>query len=157
MQKHSSYLHGAYLAAISIKGLDGALETVAGAMAAAFGPYWLYAVIVWIVAPEIASTVVNAPAHIVRHGAAGIAHSGNLATIYLLVHGPLKLGIVVGLFRGGSWIFPLAAAVLFGFVAYLGARAVMQSSGWLAGFAVFDALTLALVLNEWHSRRAKAV
>ena len=74
------------------------------------------------------------------------------------MHGILKLALAVGLLRGGGrWIFPVGAAILLGFIAFMSYRLSEQWSNWLLGFALFDALTLALVLNEWRkpvTRRA---
>ena len=42
-----------------------------------------------------------------------------------------------------------AALVLTGFIAFMVEKLTHQWSNWLCGFAAFDALTLALVLNEW--------
>jgi uncharacterized membrane protein len=62
----------------------------------------------------------------------------------------LKLGLVIVLLRGGGrWIFPVGTLILAGFISYMGWRLSEQWSDWLLGFALFDVLTLALVLNEW--------
>lgn len=73
--------------------------------------------------------------------------------VYLLAHGILKLGIAIGLFRERTeWIFPVGSAVLVGFIVYMAARLSMHWSYWLLAFALFDTVTLLLVLNEWRSQ-----
>ena len=43
--------------------------------------------------------------------------------------------------------------VILGFVAYLSYRFANNPSGWLLALALFDFITLVLVLNEWRVRR----
>jgi uncharacterized membrane protein len=67
------------------------------------------------------------------------------------VHGILKLGLAIVLLRGGGrGIFPVGTLILTAFIAFMSYRLSQQWSNWLLGFALFDALTLALVLNEWR-------
>jgi uncharacterized membrane protein len=71
---------------------------------------------------------------------------------YLLVHGLLKLGIALALLRGTArWVFPAASLILTGFIAYMSWRLSLRWSDWLLGAALFDLLTLGLVLNEWRA------
>jgi uncharacterized membrane protein len=104
-----------------------------------------------LTAPELTG---HHPAlHAIRTGATKLAESSHeFVIVYLLVHGLLKLGIVMALLRGGGrWVFPVASLVLTGFIAYMSWRLSIRWSDWLLGFALFDSLTLALVLNEWRS------
>jgi uncharacterized membrane protein len=147
----SPLLHYAYLGAILIKGFDGAIEALAGLVIAITGPERLYEWVIRLTAPELTG---HHPAlHAIRTGATKLAESPHAFVIfYLLVHGLLKLGIVMALLRGGSrWIFPVASLILAGFIAYMSWRLSIRWSDWLLGFALFDFLTLALVLNEWRS------
>ena len=151
MAKRPPLLHYAYLAAILIKGFDGAMEALAGLIMAVTGPERIYEWVIRLTAPELTG---HHPAlHAIRSGATRLAESSHEFVIfYLLVHGLLKLGIVVALLRGGGrWLFPIASLILAGFVAYMSWRLTMRWSDWLLGFALFDLLTLALVLNEWRS------
>ena len=46
-------------------------------------------------------------------------------------------------------IAAVGAVILVGFITFMSWRLSEQWSDWLLGFALFDVLTLALVLNEW--------
>jgi len=91
--------------------------------------------------------------HAIRSGAARLANGPHHFVIfYLLVHGLLKLGIAVALLRGTArWVFPVASLILTGFIAYMSWRLSLHWSDWLLGAALFDLLTLGLVLNEWRA------
>jgi len=151
LTKRPQLLHDAYLGAILIKGFDGAVEVLAGAVIALTGTERLYELVIRFTAPELTG---HHPAlHAIRTGAAKLANgSHHFVIVYLLVHGLLKLGVVVALLRGTArWIFPLASLILTGFIAYMSWRLSRHWSDWLLGFALFDVITLGLVLNEWRA------
>jgi uncharacterized membrane protein len=156
MKQKPAYMHLAYLVAISIKGLDGLIETVAGLIVAFLNSREVYHFAVWATAPELAKHPGSHAVHAIRHGAYNFAYSSHkFAIIYLLAHGLLKVGLVVNLFIEHMWIFPVSAVVLLGFIGFMGLKLTMHWSPWLFAFAVFDTVTLALVLNEWRVRRAQ--
>ncbi|MGH6827381.1 MAG: DUF2127 domain-containing protein [Rhizomicrobium sp.] len=159
MAKAPILLHDAYLGAILIKGIDGGIEALAGTILAVTGPQRVYGWVIRLTAPELSGGPPHPALHAIHAGAerlAGTPH--HFVTIYLLVHGLLKLGIAVALLKGTArWIFPLGAVILAAFVAYMGWRLCVRWSGWLLGFALFDLVTLVLVLNEWRNPVAGAV
>lgn len=153
----STSLHLAYLVAIAIKGIDGLIEFVAGVLIAVFGSHGLYRFAVWATAPELVRHPGNHAIHAIRHGAYHLAHGPHrFAIIYLLAHGLLKIGLVINLFIEHMWIFPVSVVVLLGFIGFMGVRLAEHWSPWLLAFAIFDAFTVALVVNEWRARLSKA-
>jgi len=150
----------AFLAAVAVKGIDGLIETAAGAFVAIAGPRRIYDLVVRITAPELDFHAAGRAVHAVRHGAANLAQgSGDFVIIWLLAHGIIKLALAIELMRGRRWIFPVAAAVLAGFVGYMAWRLASHWSAWLFAFALFDVMTIVLIMNEWraHMRAATAV
>ena len=152
MRDRRPVAHFAFLVAVFLKGLDGALELLAGFSIAITGPWRLYSYAIWTLAPELANKFGERAADVVERGAGALTRSSTFVVVYLLAHGALKLALAICLLRGGTWIFPVASAVLLGFVGYLSYHALVHESAWLAGFAAFDAVTLALVLTEWRNR-----
>ena len=151
MPKPGSLFHLAYLVTIAVKGFDGALELLLGLLISLAGPQRFYFWVLRFTAPELDrphGRLVEA----IRHGASGIASGqNNFAIVYLLVHGVLKLGLALVLLRGGGrWIFPVGTLILTGFIAYMSWHLSERWSGWLLAFALFDFVTLLLVLNEWR-------
>ncbi len=154
MLQRSPLLHRAYVAAIAIKGLDGAIEIVLGGIVAVLGAQRFSALLMAWSAPDLAGAVESHAMRFVRHSADGLAHaSTTFVIVYLLAHGLIKLGIAINLLRGKVWMYPVAAALLAGFVAFMSYRLTLHFSGWLLAFALFDVVTLALVINEWKSPR----
>jgi uncharacterized membrane protein len=153
MPSRAKAMHLAYLVAIAIKGIDGLFEFIAGVLIAAFGSRQLYHFAIWATAPEIARHPASHAAHAIRHGAYNFTHhSHKFAIIYLLAHGLLKIGLVINLFIEHMWIFPVSAVVLLGFIGFMGVKLAAHWSPWLFAFAMFDTLTVALVINEWRMR-----
>ena len=152
--KRPPLVHLAYVVTIAIKGLDGGLEMLAGLTIWITGPQRLYRWVVRVTAPELYDGSHVHAVHAIRDGAHHLAESRvSYIIFYLLVHGILKLGIAVALLKGGGrWIFPVASLILLGFIGYMSLRLSEHWSNWLLGFALFDTLTLALVLNEWRPR-----
>ena len=156
MTQRSSLMHFAFIGAITIKGIDGFIEFVAGIVLAVVGSQQVYNFAVWATAPEIARHPESHAAHAIRHGAYGFVHSSHkFAVVYLLAHGVLKIGLVINLFIEHLWIFPVSVAVLLGFIGFMGARLAAHWSPWLFAFAVFDTMTVALILNEWRVRASE--
>lgn len=145
----------AFLTAVAIKGLDGLIETLAGIAVAILGTEGIYEFVIQFTAPELDLHPTSRTIHLLRHSASDLAHaSSRFILIWLLAHGILKLALAVELLRSRSWIFPVAAVVLSGFVAFMTYRLFAHYSPWLLAFASFDLITVALVLNEWRSHRA---
>jgi uncharacterized membrane protein len=149
-----SFAHIAYVVTIAIKGFDGGLETLAGLVIWLTGPQRLYRWVVRITAPELYDGNHVKAVHAIRRGAEHLAITGgHFVVFYLLVHGILKLTLCVVLLRGGGrWVFPVGTFILTSFIAFMCYRLSQEWSNWLLGFALFDALTLALVLDEWRKR-----
>jgi uncharacterized membrane protein len=150
--------HGAYLIAITVKGVDGIIETLLGLTIAIAGPEKLYLGVLHFTTPELEENPASHAARAIQDGAAGLAHaSSTFAIVYLLVHGVLKSGLSISLLFGQRWIFPFAVAILTAFICVMGYRMTVHFSWWLVGLALFDLFTVALIVNEWvrgdrHSR-----
>jgi uncharacterized membrane protein len=155
--KTARLAHLAYVVTIAIKGFDGGLETLAGLVIWITGPQRLYRWVVQVTAPELYEGDHPRTMEWIRRGAEHLAVTGgHFEVFYRLVHGILKLALALVLLRGGGrWVFPVGTAILTGFIAFMSYRLSEQWSDWVLGFAAFDALTLALVLNEWRKPALK--
>ena len=154
MRQRGSLAHLAYLITITVKGFDGLIELVLGLVIVALGPFRFYVWVLEWTAPELYDNPDSKVVQALRHGATSLANGqSGFAVTYLLVHGLLKLGLAVALLRsGGRILFPVAALVFSGFIAVMAVKLSHQWSNWLLSFALFDFVTLLLVLNEWRQR-----
>lgn len=145
--------HLAYLVTILFKGFVGFLEMMGGVIIALTGPQRIYSFVLAYPVPELYDGGHARAANLITQGAALLAQSQTTFVIfYLLVHGALKMAITTVLLRGrGVWVFPFAATILAGFIAYMSYELADEWSNWILGLALFDTFTLALVLNEWRN------
>ena len=154
MSKKSGPLHIAFFVAIAIKGLDGFLEAVAGLIFAFAGSQQVYDFALWATAPELERHPASRALHAIRHGAYGLTHTSHRFVItYLLIHGLIKLALVINLMIEKLWVFPVSVALLLGFIGVMGVKLSQHWSNWLFAFAMFDVITVALVAHEWRMRR----
>jgi uncharacterized membrane protein len=110
-------------------------------------------VVLRVIDPELYEGGHIRTAELVLKGAAALASSpGHFVIFYLFVHGTLKMTITAVLLRGhGAWVFPVASVILLGFIGFFSLDLARHWSHWVLGLALFDTVTLALVLNEWRT------
>lgn len=124
-------------------------------MIALFGPQRLAGLVLRWLDPELYEGGHIRTAELVRQGAAALASSHvTFVVFYLFVHGTLKMAITGVLLRGrGVWVFPFAGVILLGFIAFFCLDLARHWSNLVLALALFDTVTLALVLNEWRNWR----
>ncbi len=138
-------------AVLFLKGLDGAVELLAGTALAVVGPRELGALARRVVEHHLLGSPRGALAE--RFAAGEAALSGGdrtFAVVYLTLHGLLKLGLVVALLRELRPAYPVAIAVLAVFVVYEVYRAVRTGSWALWAAAALDLVIAGLVVREYR-------
>jgi uncharacterized membrane protein len=156
VKRQSAILRLAFFIAVAVKGIDGVIETLAGFAIAILGTQGIYSLVIQVTAPELDLHPDSRAVHLIRHGAFDLTHvASRFVILWLLVHGILKFVLAVELLRERIWIFPVAAVVLSGFVVYMTSRLVAHWSPWVLAFALFDLITVALVLTEWRAKRGR--
>lgn len=154
-QRPSGLFHLGYMVTVAIKGIDGAIETVLGLLIAVAGTQRLADLILSFIVPELEQHPASRMLQAAHHGATSLSHNtGHFAVAYLLIHGLLKAGIAYNLLLEKRWIFIPAFVVLTGFIAFMGARLAEHWSIWLFALALFDVITLALVVTEYIRLKA---
>ena len=137
---------------ILIKGIFGLLEVTLGLIIAVTGSERLHAQILAWTDPALYEGGQSELAETLRHAAGVLVQSQSFITLYLLVHGALKMAITITLLRGrGVWIFPFAITILAGFILYMCYELSVHWSNLLLLLALFDSVTVALVINEWRT------
>jgi uncharacterized membrane protein len=155
--KPNSLAHLAYLVIIAIKGIDGAIETILGLVIWASGADRFYAFLLRFSAPELVEgPPPSAWDAFLRDASAQLVDSSvAFIVVYLLAHGILKVVLALVLLTGGGrWVYPVATAILTGFIAFMAWHLAELWSNWVLAFAIFDLVTLLLVLNEWRNEKA---
>jgi uncharacterized membrane protein len=138
--------------AVTLKGIDGFVETAAGVALLVVSPTW------------IAHTIASVTWHeLIRHPDSLIVHSlydaanrlsvgsEHFAAIYLIAHGVVKVGLVAGLLKDQRWAYPVAIIVFSAFVIYMFYRFTSTHGGLLIALALSDLVVIVLIWLEYRS------
>src|SRR5260370_134089 len=146
-----SKLHVAFEVGVILKGLNGLLELVGGALLLAFPPSAIEQFIVGLTSNELSKDPHDVIATHLRQAAHSLSANDQLfAAIYLLAHGIIKAVLVYALIRDKLWAFPIAIAVFTAFPAYQMYRYFITPSGCLLAFTVLHAMVILLTWFEWR-------
>jgi uncharacterized membrane protein len=140
---------------IILKGLDGVLEAIGGLLLFAVTPATINRLVVRLTEHELSEDPHDfVAAHVLRyaHGLTGSAVS--FAAVYLLVHGILKIVLVVALLRNQAWAYPWMIGFLLVFIGYQLYRLALSPTFGLTALTIFDALIVWLTWREWCRRTA---
>jgi len=150
-----SRLHVAFEVGVILKGLNGLLELVGGALLLAFPPSAIEKFIVGLTSNELSRDPHDVIATHLRQAAHSLSANDQLfAAIYLLSHGVIKAVLVYALIRDKLWAFPIAIGVFTAFGVYQMYRYFISASGWLIALTVLDVIVILLTWFEW--RRIKS-
>lgn len=143
-----------FLLGVLFKGLDGLVELVVGVVLLFVTPAKLQHAAARATSRELAEDPHDLIANLIVHGAAHLHHGSIVfAAVYLLVHGIVKLAIVVALLIGSRRIYPWAMAALGAFLIFQVYELVTRPSIGVAILTAFDAVIIWLTWREWRRGR----
>lgn len=142
-----------------LKGLDGLLELVSGALLLALRPEQIEGIVRLLTREElnedpqdfIATHVLAASNSLNVHG--GLSFWGAL---YLLSHGLIKVVLVWAVLRDRLWAYPWMIGFLLVFIAYQGYAMVIHFTIGLLLLTVLDAIVCFLTVREYRRLRRGA-
>ena len=149
---------------ILIKGLDGVLELAAGGLLLFVPPEKIQAFAVLLTQPELTEDPNSWVANHILTSAAALSHGVVLfAAVYLLLHGVVKVVLVVALLMNKLWAYPWMIGVLLLFIGYQIFQMVRSPSIGLLILTVLDVVVVVLTWHEYgrqrkhHHRRKEAL
>lgn len=90
------------------------------------------------------------------HTSNGLTGSAvTFGAIYLLLHGLVKVVLVVALLRNKLWAYPWMIAVLLAFIGYQLYRIALAPGVGLVALTVFDAIIVAVTWREWRIQKQR--
>ncbi|HEY3205056.1 MAG TPA: DUF2127 domain-containing protein [Thermoanaerobaculia bacterium] len=112
-------LHYLFEIGVSLKFLNGLLEMVGGIFLFLSTPESLSKLAAKLLTNELLEDPKDLVANTLLHAAQRLSANARVfASVYLLVHGIVKVGLVIALWRKKLWAYPLAGFVLVLFTAY---------------------------------------
>jgi uncharacterized membrane protein len=150
-------LHRAFEISVLLKGAHAVIEIAGGLFLLLESTHGLSRLVFELTEPLAALHAGDRVAAYLRHAAEAVSlDTKTFAALYLLLHGVIKLGLVVGLLREKAWAYPAAIVAFGGFIAYQLYRYTFTHSLTLIVITVFDAIVLALIWHEWRYRKRAA-
>ncbi len=141
---------------ISLKLLDGVIETIGGIALWIIGPDSIINWVFRITQEEINEERNNFVSTHLRQAAAHISLAGeHFIAVYLFLHGAVKIVVVLALFRNKLWAYPLSFVVFGGFVVYQVYRFTHTHAVGLILLSVFDLGILWLIWLEYRAARTR--
>ena len=139
---------------ILAKGLNGLGEIVGGVLLLLVTPAALMGWVRRLTAGELSEDPRDLVATYLLHTAGGL-DSGNLVfgALYLLVHGLVKVVLVIALLKNRLWAYPWMIAVLLAFVGYQVYQIVLTPTVGMVALTAFDLIIITLTAIEYRRQR----
>lgn len=142
---------GAFDVGVILKGVDGFLEILAGLFLLVIPLATIRHFLIWVTGKELSEDPRDFVATHLFHLANTLSVSGYRLTIaYLLVHGFVKVFLVIMLLRRRLWAYPTAIAIFVAFGVYQVYQFSISHSLLLLALTVLDVLVI--VLTVWEYR-----
>ena len=139
---------------IIVKGVDGVLETIGGLLLTFTNRAKLNEIAIWLTQRELSQDPDDRLSHWLLEQAAHLSVSAKMTgVIYLLVHGIIKITLVVTLLRNKIWAFPVAVVFLTSFAFYQLYRFTLHFSWPLLVLSMFDFVIVILIQYEYNKHR----
>jgi uncharacterized membrane protein len=150
-ERREKWLRRFFQIGVAMKGVDGILETIGGALFLAISRSRLTLIVFHLTRPELMEDPDDLIANALRHAFSHLSASGKLfGSIYLLVHGAVKIFLVIYLLRNKLWAFPAAIAIIIAFIGYQIYRLSTHFNWTLLALTILDIIIILLVWHEWR-------
>ena len=149
-------IHLLFKIGVALKGLDGALEAIAGVALFFTSRASLITLVDWLTAGELQEDPTDFVAnHLVDFFHHLSINTEHFAAVYLLTYGVVKMGLVAALLRGKLWAYPTALVVLGLFLCYQIYRFSHTHSLGLAFVSVLDLFILIFIWQYYKFLKAR--
>jgi len=147
----SKTIHSLFRLSIALKFANGALEIIAAILLLSISPQFINKLVTIFLTPELVEEPNDFIANALLHGIQSLS-SGvkTFLIIYLLIHGIVKIGLVISLWKQKLWAYPLAAVFLGLFTVYQTYLAINLHSLFQLILTVIDILILILLKFEYN-------
>ena len=146
----SGFVHRAFKISLIIKGIDGVLELIGGALLLLVKPATISTAVRSITRYELVEDRHSYIAAIILHASNHLSLDKKfLASIYLLAHGVIKIVLVLGLLNGKRGVYPYAFLFLGVFVVLEILRLSEVFSIGVLSLMLFDLFLISMVYLEY--------
>ncbi|HEY8319327.1 MAG TPA: DUF2127 domain-containing protein [Amnibacterium sp.] len=139
-----------------LKGLDGVLELVGGALLLIVRPSQIQGIAAFLTRTELQEDPRDFIANHVLSASHSLVHDAGLSlwgALYLLVHGLVKVVLVWAVLRDRLWAYPWMIGFLAVFIAYQGYAMVVHFTWGLLLLTLLDVVVVWLTVREYRRLR----
>lgn len=155
--EREAWISRIFRVSVTLKGLDGVLELIGGVLLLFVPVHSINSIVQVLTQHELSQDPTDFIAAHLRDGAATLTGSVTLfAAFYLLVHGLVKVVLVVAVLRGKTSAYPWMIGFLIAFVIYQVYELILHFTIGLTLLTLFDLLIIGLTVHEYRLRRRQA-
>ncbi|MBG6223621.1 putative membrane protein [Arthrobacter sp. CAN_A2] len=152
----TTLLDRVFRVSLVLKGLDGLLELAGGVLLLLVSPAQLGSAVRFLTQHELSEDPHDLAATALVHVAGTMTGSATLfGAVYLLLHGVVKVALVVAVLRDRLWAYPWMVAFLLLFIAYQAYLLVVAFTWGMVLLTAFDIVIVWLTLHEYRAHRAR--
>jgi len=149
--KEHNIVTGAFDVGVVLKGLNGLLEIIAGLFLLFIPLHDIQRFLIWVTGKELRVDKQDVIAnHLVHLANTLTARTYQLTIAYLLIHGFVKVFLVVMLLRRRLWAYPVAIAVFTIFGIYQAYQYSYTHSALMLALTVLDVAVIVLTSLEYR-------
>jgi len=139
---------------IILKGINGLAELIGGLLLLLVTAGDIYHLAVLLTQDELSEDPHDFIARHLLHTATGLTGSAVVfGAVYLLLHGAVKVVLVIALLLNKLWAYPCMIIVLLIFIGYQLYRIAILPSAGLVALTIFDVAIVALTWREYRRQR----
>jgi uncharacterized membrane protein len=143
---------------ILLKVIDAVFELIGGILLLTISPHFIDRATNALTKHELSEDPHDFIATLISHAGHSLAHNSRIfGGIYLLLHGIVKLAVLIGVLKRKLWAYPGLVIILFAFVCYQMWSVLHKFTWGLTLLSVFDIFIIILTWLEWqkHKRQFK--
>jgi len=155
-KKPPTLLDRTFYVSLVLKGLDGVLEVIGGILLLVVSPAQIGTLARVLTQHEIAQDPHDLIANWLLQLTGGLSPSATLfGSLYLLLHGLVKIVLVWAVLRGRLWAYPWMIAFLLIFIGFQCYQITVAFSWGLTLLTAFDIFIVFLTWREYGIHRAR--
>jgi len=149
-------IHQIFIIGIILKALNAGAEIIGGFLILIISQEFIIKAVLFLTQEELTED----PKDIVANYLINSAQHFSLSTkhfiaFYLLGHGLIKLGLIIGLLKNKLWSYPLSIIIFGLFIFYQTYRYFYTRSLWLLLLTIFDLVVIWLIWLEYKNLKNK--
>lgn len=151
-------IHLLFIISLILKALNAVVEIIGGVLIFIISQQFIIKAVLFLTQEELTEGPKDLIANYLINSAQHFSLSAkHFIAFYLLSHGLIKLGVIVGLLKNKLWAYP-ASIIVFGLlIIYQTCRYYYAHSFWLLVLTIFDLVVISLIWQEYRNLKERKI